>query len=382
MRARFALALVSLVGLAPAPAPTFAGKTDGKLDIEWVDVEGGGATLIVTPAGESVLIDAGNPGPRDSGRIIKAAKAHGLTQIDHLIITHFHGDHFGGAAEVAAELPIVNLYDNGNGETRKQEAGKAIEQYSALKAGKRHTLKPGDEIPLLRVVANSTKKQPPLSLVCLGVNQQFIAPNAAGAPVAPADNKNVAATGPYASGGPGGKQFTPNEHELAKNPVRRTEDKSDNANSAVLLLRFGSFDFLDCGDLTWNVEEKLVAPINLVGEVDVYQVNHHGLDASNNPLLIQSVAPTVAVFNNGHVKGCQPLAFLAVKNAPSVKAIYQVHKNLRKDVQNNTADDMIANHVATEKCEGHSVRLSVDAEGKAYVVSVPSMKHEKKFESK
>ncbi len=359
-----------------ATSPVHAGKTDSKLDIEWVDVEGGGATLIVTPAGESVLIDTGNPGGRDAGRIIKAAKAHGLKQIDHLIITHFHGDHYGGAAEVAAELPIANLYDNGNSESRKQEAGKAIEQYVTIKAGKKHTLKPGDEISLLRVVTNSTKKQPPLSLVCLGVNQQFIAPNAAGAPVAPGklDDKNA--------GGPGGKQFTPNEHPLAKEPVRRSEDKSDNANSVVMLLRFGAFDFLDCGDLTWNVEEKLVAPVNLVGEVDVYQVNHHGLDASNNPLLIQSVAPTVAVFNNGHVKGCQPLAFLAVKGAPSIKAIYQVHKNLRKDVQNNTADEMIANHVATDKCEGHSVRLSVDADGKTYTVSVPAQKHERKYDSK
>ncbi len=378
MRSLFAIAFVTIVCLAPSPA--LAGKADGKLDIEWVDVEGGGATLIVTPAGEAILIDAGNPGGRDAGRIIKAAKAHGLKQIDHLIITHFHTDHFGGAAEVAAELPIGNLYDNGNSESRKQEAGKAIEQYVAIKAGKKHTLKPGDEISLLRVITNSNKKQPPLSLVCLGVNQQFIVPNAAGAPPKPGDNNTYPAPG--APGGPGGKQFTANEHPLAKEPVRRTEDKSDNANSTVMLLRFGSFDFLDCGDLTWNVEEKLVAPINLVGEVDVYQVNHHGLDASNNPLLIQSVAPTVAVFNNGHVKGCQPLAFLAVKGAPSVKALYQVHKNLRKDVQNNTADDMIANHVATDQCEGHSVKLSVDADGKTYVVGVPSMKHERKFESK
>ena len=91
-----------------------AAQKDRTLDIYWIDVEGGGGTLIVTPEGESVLIDSGNPGVRDSGRIHKTATTvAGLKKIDHYITTHFHIDHFGGAAELAVLLPIVRVWDNG-----------------------------------------------------------------------------------------------------------------------------------------------------------------------------------------------------------------------------------------------------------------------------
>ena len=88
-----------------SPGSGTAGVGDRSLDINWVDTEGGGATLIVTPAGESVLIDSGNPGVRDSGRIHRAATNAGLTKIDHYLTTHFHTDHFGGAAELST-LPM------------------------------------------------------------------------------------------------------------------------------------------------------------------------------------------------------------------------------------------------------------------------------------
>src|SRR5437899_2742174 len=76
--------------------PALAGPNDKTLDVYWVDVEGGGATLIVTPEGESVLIDTGNPGGRDPKRIFRvASEVAGLKKIDHLVVTHMHGDHFG-----------------------------------------------------------------------------------------------------------------------------------------------------------------------------------------------------------------------------------------------------------------------------------------------
>lgn len=355
------MVLRALLVLLLSVAPVFAGLADGKLDIHWIDVEGGGATLIVTPVGESILVDTGNPGGRDTGRIAKHAKEVAkLTKIDHLVITHYHVDHLGGAAELSKLIPIGTVYDNGNHEDRRNETAGKLDEYLAFKADKRVVLNPGDKLLLKPLFTDSAPKQgeprgPQLAITCLAARQQTIKAQ---------------------------EHHKENTHELAKNLVRRSEDKSDNANSIVLLIKFGDFEFLNCGDLTWNIEEKLVAPRNLVGTVDVYQVNHHGLDASNNPLLIQSVAPTVAVFNNGDKKGCQPLAFLAVKSAPSIKAIYQVHKNLRKDVQNNTADEMIANHSAQNECEGHAMMLHVAADAKSYTVSVPSRKHEKTFETK
>ena len=92
---------------------TLTAQADKTLDVYWVDVEGGAATLIVTPAGESILIDTGNPGTRDAERIHAVATQQAkLKKIDFLITTHFHGDHFGGAAPLSQLMPIGMVYDN------------------------------------------------------------------------------------------------------------------------------------------------------------------------------------------------------------------------------------------------------------------------------
>jgi competence protein ComEC len=173
----------------------------------------------------------------------------------------------------------------------------------------------------------------------------------------------------------------PVQNECCKEALRKPIDRSDNANSVVMLLEFGGFRFFDGGDLTWNIEEKLVCPQNLVGKVDVYQSTHHGLDQSNNNVLVKSLEPIVAIFNNGSTKGCEPMSFATLKETPSVKAIYQVHKNLRPDgAQNNTPDEFIANH--DKECKGNHIKLSVAPEGKSYTVYVPSTKHERTYQSR
>src|SRR5881398_3524390 len=96
-----------------APAAARAAEPASALDIQFIDTEGGAATLIVTPAGESVLIDCGNPGGRDAERIHKAATQLGLKQIDHLIITHWHSDHYGGVGRLSKLIPIMNYHDRG-----------------------------------------------------------------------------------------------------------------------------------------------------------------------------------------------------------------------------------------------------------------------------
>lgn len=320
-------------------------KTANGLDIYWIDVEGGAATLIVTPAGESVLIDSGNPGHRDPDRIVQVASRHaGLKQIDHLITTHYHRDHFGGAAVLSELIPIINVWDNAKFEIQKEFPD---QEYTKFKAKERHQIGIGQQIALQQKEGQSS----PLSLSCLAARQQY----------AKADDTGA------------------NEC-CGKNQVR-PEDPSDNANSVVMLLSFGDFDFLDTGDLTWNREFDLVCPINRVGKVDVFQASHHGLDVSNNPVLIESISPLVAVINNGSTKGCMPLMFAALKETPSIEAIYQMHKNLRPNESSvNTADDYIAN--LEDECKASHIHLSVKPDGKSYTVSIDATGHQKTYQSK
>ena len=320
----------------------------GTLDIYWIDTEGGAATLIVTPDGESVLVDTGNPGFRDPDRIVRVAtREAGLKQIDHLIITHFHKDHFGGASTLATLLPISHVHDNGIFEGMPDRPDKS---YLEFACEKRSVIEPGESIEL---------KQPsnglPLQLVCLGTRKQYIKPETIGAK----ENREIA-----------------NLH------TSKDRDFSDNANSVVLLLKFGGFRFFDAGDLTWNQEFELVHPYNLVGTVDVYQVTHHGLDVSNNPVVLQSLKPKVAVMNNGHMKGCLPDVFANLKETKSIEAIYQVHKNLRPDGSvNNVDEEYIANSHPADQCEGHHIKLSVTPDSKQYTVKIPTNKHSRTYET-
>jgi hypothetical protein len=146
-------------------------------------------------------------------------------------------------------------------------------------------------------------------------------------------------------------------------------------------VQFGNWRFFDAGDLTWNQEARLVCPKNLIGQVDVYQVTHHGLDSSNNPLVLRTLQPRVAIMNNGVTKGCLPEVAANLRDTPSLQAVYQVHKNLRPDgATGNVPDEFIANK--ERECQGNYIKLSVAPDAKSYTVSIPANGHSRTFQTK
>jgi competence protein ComEC len=344
-----AMASLSVITLFAALAASSAREMPRSLDVYWIDVEGGGATLIVTPAGESLLVDAGNPGGRDAGRIHEVAtKVAGLARIDHLVVTHLHRDHFGGVAELAALMPVQALYENGIDSAPETERRQPdVEAYRQAKVGKRVVIQPGTELPLIQSPGTA-----PLRVRFLAARQSLVPA------LAPSPNPAIC-------------------KDLSEGPA----DLSDNANSVVLLLELGRFRFFDGGDLTWNTEGRLVCPEDRVGPVDVYQSNHHGVDNSNSGVLVRTLQPQVVVFNNGPQKGYGPASAATVKATPSVKAVYQVHRNLREGAQNSDPAH-VANDKDSETCAGNHVRMSVDPRGETYSLSVPSTGHQQSYQTR
>jgi competence protein ComEC len=299
------------------------------LEIYWIDAEGGAATLIVTPNGESLLIDTANrtPDDRDAKRIFDAAQKAGLKKIDILMTTHFHGDHIGAMPALAKLIPIEMYMDHGESiEIARPNVAAAYKAYVEQAGAHRKILKAGDKIPLK------------------GVDIEVV------------QSAGQAITKALKGGGAKNASCADfKEHGPEQDP--------DNDQSVGLVLKYGKFDFIDMGDLTWNYEQKLVCPNNLIGKIDLYQTTHHGLDRSNSPQFIQAIQPTVAVMNNGPRKGGPASVFETLRKSPGLEDIWQGHLALGTPKDVNTDEKMIANMEPSAQCAGNALKVSVAPNG-------------------
>jgi competence protein ComEC len=280
------------------------------LDIYVIDVEGGNATLFVAPSGESLLIDTGNGGPaaaRDADRIMAAVKDAALARIDHLITTHYHGDHFGAMSELARRIPIADFIDHGpNVQANPATDAFLRDVYPALHAqAKRTVVKPGDRVAMRDV-----------------------------------DVRIVAAAGDAIRDAlPGAGQANP----LCAAHQPKDADPSENAQSVGSHFTFGRFRAVHLGDLTWNKEFELACPRNILGPVDLFVVTHHGQPVSNPPVLVHAIAPRVAIMNNGTRKGGQPEAMKVLFSSPGLEDLWQLHFSLLSGQEYTVPGVFIAN---------------------------------------
>jgi competence protein ComEC len=323
-----ALCLCVLVLALPlfVPDSGAAAASDAKsLQIYFIDVEGGQSTLLVSPSGTSVLIDAGWPGyeGRDADRIIAAAHQAGVKQLDYVIVTHYHRDHVGGIPQLADGIKIGTFIDHGPNLEDSVVTRTDYAAYQKVIEGHAHVVvKPGWTLPIkdmqVRILASA--------------GNHIVTPMAGNAE-----------TNPY----------------CAKEPAAPV-DPTENARSIGILVAYGKFRFLDLGDLTKKKELELACP-NLIGTVDLFLVTHHGSDLSNSKALVWALHPRVAVIDNGPRKGASPAAWQIVHDSPDLEDLWQLHYAEESDRDHNVAEDHIAN--MKENCEGKSISVVAQSDG-------------------
>lgn len=305
------------------------------LRIYFIDVEGGQSTLVVTPSGQSLLIDAGyGRTSRDPDRIMAAVRDAGLTRIDYLLVTHFHNDHVGGVPELMSRIPVGTFIDYGRplgtpyGVDRMMT--RAFANYEPFRAMAQHHLtpQPGDRLPLADLEA---------TVVSAG---------------------GALLSTPLAGGG----QTNDACGTLRQHP----EDGTENFRSIGIVLRYGAFSFVDLGDLSGDTLPKLVCPQNLIGDASVYLVAHHGSYDSDAHAVYAALKPRVAVMNNGAKKGGDPASFRTA-HAQAGMDLWQLHASIHPGAV-NSADELIAN-LDDQECLGHWIRLIANEDGSFHVTN-------------
>lgn len=337
--------LAGLVGItypwvthaSPAPAQPKA------MQMFFVDVEGGQATLIVTSEDKSLLIDTGWPdnNGRDADRIVAAAKLAGIKKIDLVLLTHYHQDHAGGVGQLAAKFPLGTFIDHGeNREAPDSGSGQAFRDYQAVLASgnhKRIIAKPGDDLPLGGIRATVV--------------------SADGAVI----DKPL----------PGAGEENPACNASGQSPA----DQSENARSLGVMFSFGKVRILDLGDLTSDKERLLMCPMNKLGKIDVLVVSHHGSLTSSSPALLNGIATRVAIMDNGATKGGAPLSWDTIEKSPRLEDLWQLHYSNDGGAAHNAAESFIANLGGPDTGNYLKLTVSLDGSFDVYNARTQATKH-------
>ena len=303
------------------------------LQIYAIDVEGGQATLIVSPSGQSLLIDTGWPGfnGRDADRIVAAAKVAGVKKLDYVLVTHYHRDHVGGVPQLAERIPVGTFVDHG---PNMQDVKEPREDFAAyLKVvGKSHRMivKPGDTIPVKGITVQ----------VLSSAGEHITSP----LPRAGDANSNCGA-----------------------DPVP-ADDPGENARSLGTLISYKNFRFIDLGDLTRKKELEIFCPRNLVGSVDLFLVSHHGFSESNSKAMVWALHPRAAILNNGAREGGTPVAWQIVHDSPGLQDFWQLHFSVEGGKDHNVAEEFIANPVE-DPDHGNYIKVSAQPDGTFTIVN-------------